>query len=324
MKRRDWMQGVAGVAAAAAFPSAFANDWAPSRPIKLVIGFAPGGPMDQFGRAIGERLGQRLGQPVVMEYKPGGGQVIAAEHVLRSPADGLTLFLTSSTLGTNALLTKVSFDPVQSFTHLVHIADIDVVVSVNSKLVPARTAQEFLAWAKEAGDKAFYALPTKGGTGHLVGELINKRGGLKMQPVFYRGTAPMMTDVVAGQVPLVIETIASVREFAKPGGAVSLIASSGSGRVPGYPNLPTLSESVFPGFDCSAWYCMMLAANTPKEIVARLNRELNVVLGDPGVANLFTQGGASMRGGSPEAATRMLEERQKLTAQIIKDADIKV
>lgn len=115
-----------------------------------------------------------------------------------------------------------------------------------------------------------------------------------------------------------------MREFAKPGGAVSLIASSGVERVPGYPNLPTLTESVFPGFDCSAWYCLMMPANAPREIVGRLNREMNAILKDPAVIALCTQGGASMRGGTPEAATRMLHERQRQTAQIIKDANIKV
>ena len=325
MNRRKHLRMLTGLAAVTGLDRiAYAqSEWKPSRPIRLVIPQVPGGPMDNFGRAIGERLSRAIGQPVVMDYKPGGGFVIAAEHVVRQPPDGLTLFLTSSTFSTNTLLSKVSYDPQLDFIPVIHLADIDVVVAVNSKMVDARTPQELLAWARQNPAKAFFALPVKGGTGHLLGELINKRASLSMQPVFYRGSAPMMLDVIGGQVPLVIETIATLREFARQG-TVALIASSGANRIAGYSSVPTLHESILPGVVYSAWYCIHMPAKAPPEIVARLNREFNLIVKDPAVASLFQQGGATIRGGSPEEAARTVAERHRLTAQIIREANIKV
>lgn len=325
MDRRTSLKTMASIATglATTLPAFGQSEWAPAKPLKMVIGYTPGGPMDQFGRAIGDRLAKRLGQQVIMDYRPGAGQVIAAETVMRAPPDGLTLFLTSSTFASNTLLQKTNFDPLKDFTPVIQLASIDVVVSVNPKLVPVRTPQEFVAWVRSNPTKAFYALPTKGGTGHIVGELMNKRGDLSLQPVYYRGTAPMMTDVVGGQVPIVIETIASLREFARKG-YIDLIASSGPWRVPGYPDLPTLGESVFPGFSYTSWYCMHLPAGASKEVVGRLNRELNEIMKDPFVADLFVQGGATVQGGSPSDAAKMLAEYQRVTAQIIKESNISV
>lgn len=324
LNRRDSIRAVTAAALGLAGFSGrlAAADWVPDKPIRLVLPYTPGGASDMLSRMIAERLSTRLGQPVVMEYKPGGGLVIGSEYVARQPPDGTTLYLTTTTFNLHPLLSKTSYDPVKDFTHLALLADVPMVIAANPAKVGFRTPQEFLAWARQNPGNAFYALPTRGGTGELIGELINSRAGVKLQPVIYKGGAPMMVDVLAGQVPLSVETLGTFRPYLESRQMV-LIAVAARTRLQAYPQVPTLSETVLPGFDISAWFALQMPRGVPEPIVSRLNREVNEILKEQAMINAFAQVGATVVGGSSQSASETIAARTALFGQIIKTANIK-
>ena len=323
MKRRNAMGAMVATTLSLGLARAAHAAWTPDRPLKIILPTTPGGASDKYARLIADRLRPRLGQPVVIDYKPGGGQAIAGEFVARQPPDGYTMLLSSSGFNLNSLLTKTSYDPIKDFTQLIHLADVPMMVAVNPAKVSIRTPQDLIAWAKANQERAFYGLPVRGATGQLIGELINLRGHLKMQPVVYKGGAPMVTDLLAGQIPVAIEQVATFREFVKTG-QLALVAAAGKTRATSAPQVQTLSETVFPGFDINAWFAIQMPRGVPADIVSRLNLELNEIMKDPLVVEAYTSDGAIVVGGSSDAATQTIMARTANFNQIVKDANIKL
>ena len=324
VKRRHLLQ--LGAAAAATVPAAAIwaeAAWSPTAPVRLTVPFTPGGPFDMYARAIADRLGPRLGQPVILDFKPGAGQAIGGDFVRRQLPDGLSLFIMSTSFLLNSVLTKPAYDAVEGFTPLVELGDGDFIIAVSTEKHRARTPQQFIEWAKEEKDRAFYGLPNRGGGGHLIGELINKRAGLTMQPVAYKGSAPMMTDLLGGQISLIIETMGTVKPFLDSG-KVTVVANCSNRRSPLFTQVPTLSETVLPGFDLRAWYGMLLPPGTPAPIVERYNKEINGILKDPVLVDLFARNGIGATGGTADNFKRSMRSLHTLYTQIVKDANITV
>jgi tripartite-type tricarboxylate transporter receptor subunit TctC len=295
--------------------------WAPAGAVKMVVPFSAGGPLDLYARAIDDRLSQRIGQPVVPDYRPGAGQAIAGDFVRRQAPDGLTLFIVTTSFLVNSLLTPVPFNPLDDFAPLIHLGDADLIIAVNNAKVKCRTPEEFIEWAKSNKEGALYGIPNRGGGGNLVGELINSRAGLSMQSVAYRGSAPMMIDLIAGNIGVIIETVGTVRPFLDTN-QITIIANCSSRRNPDFPDVPTLAETVLPDFDLRAWYGILMPAKTPAPILERYNSEIQEILKDPAVVDLFARNSLSVTGGTPEAFKNMLQSSYALYKKIIAEAKI--
>ena len=319
--RRTFLHLLAGVAALPAISRlACAQDY-PSRPVRWIVGFTPAGGNDITARLIGQWLTDRLGQPFVIENRPGAGTNIAAEIVINSPPDGYTLFLTNFSNAVNAALyEKLSFDFMRDMAPVVGISRAPVILAV-SPSVPAQTVPEFIAYAKANPGKLNMGSAGIGSAGHLAGELLQMMTGIKLVHVPYRGNAPALTDLIAGQVQLVFPSSASSMEHVRTG-QVRGLAVTGSNRLDALPNLPTVADSV-PGYEASSLYGIGAPRNTPAEVIDRLNKEVNAALADPKLkARLADLGGTPFGGSSAEFGRLMADETEKW-GKVVKFAGIK-
>ena len=319
--RRQFLHLAAG---AAALPALSRMSWAqtyPSRPVRWIVGFTPAGGNDIIARLIGQWLTDRLGQPFVIENRPGAGTNIAAEIVINSPPDGYTLFLTNFSNAVNAALyEKLSFDFMRDMAPVVGISRAPVILAVHPS-VPANTVPEFIAYAKANPGKLNMGSAGIGSTGHLAGELLQMMTGIKLVHVPYRGNAPALTDLIAGQVQLVFPSSASSIEYVRTG-KVRGLAVTGSTRLDALPDLPTVADSV-PGYEASSLYGIGAPRNTPAEVIDRLNKEVNAALADPKLkARLADLGGTPFGGSSAEFGKLMADETEKW-GKVVKFAGIK-
>ena len=248
-----------------------------STPVRLIVGFAPGGALDAVARAVAGQLRIALNQPVLVENKPGGGQRIALGETRRAKADGLTLILANSTPFTiyPHIYQKLEFDPVRDFTPLGRVATFELGLSAGPA-TPAGSIKEYLAWAKANPAKATFGSPGAGTPGHLVGEMLNKAAGVSLVHVPYKGGAPAMNDLVGGQISLVIDTILEALEMAKAG-KVRILATTGSERTAITPDVPTLREA---GIDVvfDAYIGLYGPANLPADKAERISKALEATL----------------------------------------------
>ena len=319
--RRTFLHLLAGVAALPAISRPACAQAYPSRPVRWIVGFTPAGGNDITARLIGQWLTDRLGQPFVIENRPGAGTNIAAEIVINSPPDGYTLFLTNFSNAVNAALyEKLSFDFMRDMAPVVGISRAPVILAVNPS-VPAKTVPEFIAYAKANPGKLNMGSAGIGSAGHLAGELLQMMTGIKLVHVPYRGNAPALTDLIAGQVQLVFPSSASSIEHVRTG-QVRGLAVTGSNRLDALPNLPTVADSV-PGYEASSLYGIGAPRNTPAEVIDRLNKEVNAALADPKLkARLADLGGTPFGGSSAEFGKLMAEETEKW-GKVVKFAGIK-
>jgi tripartite-type tricarboxylate transporter receptor subunit TctC len=289
--------------------------------VRWIVGFTPAGGNDITARLIGQWLTDRLGQPFVIENRPGAGTNIAAEIVINSPPDGYTLFLTNFSNAVNAALyEKLSFDFMRDMAPVVGISRAPVILAVNPS-VPAKTVPEFIAYAKANPDKLNMGSAGIGSAGHLAGELLQMMTGIKLVHVPYRGNAPALTDLIAGQVQLVFPSSASSIEHVRTGNVRGL-AVTGSTRLDALPDLPTVADSV-PGYEASSLYGIGAPRNTPAEVIDRLNKEVNAALADPKLkARLADLGGTPFGGSSAEFGKLMADETEKW-GKVVKFAGIK-
>jgi tripartite-type tricarboxylate transporter receptor subunit TctC len=274
--RRNFLRLAAGAAALPAFRSvAFAQSY-PSRPLRLVVGYAAGGAADIMARLVGEWLSRRLGQPVVIENRPGGGNRVGAEIVLRSPADGYTLFMAASA---NVITTQhetVNF--VRDSAAIAIVGQEPIILSVTPSLPPT-TLAEFIAYAKAHPGKLTMASPGVGTLPHIAGELFKIMAGVDMTHVPYRGGAPALTDLMSGQVQVAFMGPAASMGFIRSKQIRPLAVTSDT-RAAVLRDVPTVGEFV-PGYEASQWFGIVAPKNTAPEIVARLNREIDQGLADP-------------------------------------------
>ena len=263
----------------------------PDKPIKLVIGFPAGGPLDQHARLLTDKLQGILGQPIIVDYKPGAGGSVGAEAVAKSPADGYTLMLanTGVLVINGALYTKLPYNTLKDFTPLARTAMQPLALLVNNS-VPAKTLKEFMDYARQNPGKINYGSAGNGGISHLAPEMFKSATGLFMVHIPYRGSAPAFTDLMGGQVQFMAESIPQAASYHKQGKVRALAVTSGQ-RNPALPDVPTAIESGLKGFEVVGFYGFMAPAGTPTDVVAKLSDAFKQVLANPDVRNrMVTQG----------------------------------
>jgi tripartite-type tricarboxylate transporter receptor subunit TctC len=289
--------------------SAGALDY-PIRPIRWIVPYPPGGTTDILARLIGQSLSEKLGQQFVIENKPGAGNNIGTEAVIHAPPDGYTVLLVNPANGINtSLYKKLSFNFPRDIAPIGGLTRAPNVMEVNPD-VPAKTVAEFIAYAKANPGKINMASSGNGTSVHLSGELFMAMTGIKMTHVPYRGAAPALTDMIAGQVQVLFDNLPSSIEHIK-GGKLRALAVTTEQRSDALPGVPTVAETV-PGYEASAWFGMGAPKDTPPEIIAVLNRAINAALADPNIkARLADFGGVPMGGTPAEFGKIIVDETEK-------------
>lgn len=312
-------RGAIALAAAAALPGrAWAQAW-PSRPIRLVLGFPAGGTADVIGRLLAERLAQELGQGVVVENRAGASGNIAAEHVARSAPDGYTLML--GTQGTHAanisLFARLPFDPVADFVAIAPFCAVPNILVVFNGL-PVTDVAGFVAYARANPGRIRFGSSGNGTSIHLAGELFKGIAGIEMEHVPYRGSAPALTDLVAGRIEAMFELVPGVRGQIAAGGVRPLAVASRA-RMPAVPEVPTFAEAGYPGFVTGAWFGLFAPAGTPAPVVARLSEALTGMTRPGGslVARLAEVGAEPMHG-TPEEFRAFIAAETTRWAEVIR------
>lgn len=305
---------------AAALPS-LAQTW-PNRTVKIIVPFPAGGPTDVLTRVLAEKMGGQLGQPVVVENKPGAGGSIGADFVAKSPADGYTLVMaTTSTHSIGPNLGKIAYDPVKDFTPIVWVGNATNILVVSNH-VPAANVQELIALARKDPGKLNYATSGIGTISHLTSELFANMAGVKLTHVPYKGTQQSIPDMMSGQVAILFDNVMTAQPNIKAG-KVKGIAISSSARSPLVPDLPTVAESGLPGFQSLVWFGLLGPANTPKVVVDRVNAEMNRALQLPDIQARFTQMGFEPAGGTAADFAQAIQRDSQKWSKVIKDAGVK-
>jgi tripartite-type tricarboxylate transporter receptor subunit TctC len=303
--------------------SAFAQSY-PSKPIRLIVPFAAGGGNDNIARLVGKRLGDSLGQPLVIDNRPGAGGVVGAELAAKSPPDGYTLFLGG--VGSHAvnpnLIEKLPYDPIRDFAPVILLARAPLVLVVHPS-VPARTFAEFVAYARNSPGKLNFASNGNGSSAQLAAVMFESMTVTEMVHVPYKGLAPALTDLLSGQVQLMFSSPVAILPHIKAG-KLRALAVTGEKRMPSLPEVPTVAESGFPGYEASSWYGILAPAGTPREIVARLNSEFLRALEQPEVRNNLLADGAEPVGGSAEQFGAYIRSEKDRMGKLIRDAKIRM
>ena len=310
LPRRQFLHLAAGAAALPVVPRlAWAQDY-PSRPVRIVVGFAAGQAVDIVTRIIGQSLSERLGQQFIIENRPGAGGNIGTEVVVRAPADGYTLLAVGANNMINATLyEKLNFDFIRDIAPVASVYRVPQVMEVNPSF-PAKTVPEFIAHAKADPGTIYFASAGNGSTAHLSGELFNMMAGIKMLHVPYRGAPPALTDLIGGQVHVMFDNVPSSIEHIRAG-SLRPLAVTATARLEALPGIPTVAEFV-PGFETSAWAGIGAPRNTPVSIVDKLNREINAILADPQIKKRIADLGGLVLALSPaEYGKRLAEETEK-------------
>jgi tripartite-type tricarboxylate transporter receptor subunit TctC len=312
---------LAGIVAAIA--PAGAQEY-PDKPVHLIVPFPPGGGADILARTISPRLSQALGKPIVVENKPGAGGNVGAEFVARAAPDGYTLLYgTNGTHGINASLYRnLRFDPVKDLVPVSRMTTIATLLIVNPQL-PVASVEELIRYARTNPGKLNFASAGNGTTSHLAGELFKTMAGIDIVHVPYRGGALAVTDLVAGQVQMMIDVMPNAYPLARDGRARGLAVGT-SVRYPGAPEFPTIAESGLPGFEASAWDGIFVPAGTPAPVVARLNAAIRETVEDPQVAEALKARGAQPMPISPEAFARHIAESSAKWARAVQASGAKI
>jgi len=296
----------------------------PSRPVTLVVPFPPGGGTDTGGRVIAEQLGRRWGQPVIVENKGGAAGQIGADFVAKSRPDGYTLLL--GNIGTQAinplLYSKLPYDADKAFAPVSLVAELPLAMMVNPA-VPAKTAADFVALARSRPGQMSYSSSGAGGAPHLAAEMFKDQTGAFIVHVPYRGGGPAIADLLAGHVQLSFMTVLEASGHIKAG-KLRALAVTGDKRVPAFPDVPTLAESVAPGFNAISWIGLLAPAGTPPELVEKIAADLRAVLADESVKARFVGLGGVPRATSPQEFARLIDDDKRRYAQIIRSRKITI
>ena len=309
------------VAATAPVGSAMAADY-PTRPVKWVIGYPPGGATDIIGRLIGQRLSERLGQQFVIENKPGAGNNIATESVINAEPDGYTLLFINPANYVNAsLYANLKFNVIRDIAPIASFNRVPNVMTVN-KDVPAKTPAEFIAYVKANPGKVNLASSGNGTSVHLSGEMFMAMTGAKMTHVPYRGAAPALTDLIGGQVQVIFDNMPSVLQHIKSG-TLRALAVTSTQRTPQLPDVPPLAETV-PGYEASALFGVGAPKNTPKEVIEKLNKEINSILAEPAIKTRLTELGGEPLIQTPEQFGKDIVAETEKWKKVVEGAGLKV
>jgi len=318
-RRRLLSLGVAAAAAPFLTRHAIAQSY-PARPVRLIVGFPPGGPADVFSRLIAQWLSERLGQQFVIENRPGAAGNIATEAVAHALADGHTLLQVGPPNAINATLyDKLSHDFVRDIAAVAGIARSPNVMVVNAS-VPATTVSEFIAYAKANPGRISMASSGNGTVTHMAGELFKLRTGINMVHVPYRGSTPALTDLVGGQVQVMFDNVPSSIGLIRAG-KLRALAVTQAKRFEGLPDVPTVGEFL-PGYEASTWFGLGAPRNTPLDIVDKLNRQINQGLGDPRIRTKIAELGGTVLPGSPADFGNLIAAETEKWAKVVKFAGI--
>jgi len=303
-------------------PSAFAQAY-PAKPIRLIVPFPPGGSTDIVARIVALKLGDRLGQQVVVENRGGAGGTIGTEAVAKAPPDGYTLGVASTSTHAVApsVYGKLGYDPVKDFAPISLVAVSPYLLVVHPD-VPAKSLSEFVAYARTRPGKLNYASAGTGSTTHLAMEMLKSAAGLYIVHIPYNGNGPAGTAVIGGQVEALFGSLPAVLPHAKSG-RVRPLAVGTPKRSPSLPEVPTVAESGFAGFDASLWLAIMAPAGTPPGVVDRLNKEIVAIIGSPEAADALSKAGAEPLTSTPAELGAMVKDGVEKYAQIVKQAGVK-
>src|SRR5262245_61227084 len=294
----------------------------PDRPVRLIVGFPPGGAADILGRFAAQQLTAALGQQVVVDNRGGAGGLIATETAARANADGYTLLFTSIPHVINPhLYGKVAYDAVNDFTPVVQFVAVPLMMAANTSF-PAKSVKEVITLARSRPGQINYASGGSGSSGHLAMELFKSMSGTNMNHIPYKGTGPLITDLVGGQVSLTISSAVPLTPQVKAGKLNGLAVTSLK-RSPSFPDLPAIAETV-PGYEVVNWFGILAPAGTPRAIVVRLNKELNAALGSRELRERLASQGADGVGGTPEEFAKVIRSDFTKWAKVVKDSGAKV
>ncbi len=300
---------------------AHAQDY-PSRPVKWVVGYPPGGATDILARLIGQRLSERLGQQFVIENKPGAGNNVGTESVVNADPDGYTVLLVNPANGINAsLYAKLSFNFIRDIAPVAGIARVPNVMIVPADF-PAKTVAEFIAYAKANPGKVNMASSGNGTSIHLSGELFKAMTGVEMQHVPYRGSAPAITDMIGGRVQVMFDNMPSAIQHIRAG-TLRALAVTTEQRSPELPDVPTVGDTV-KGYEASAWFGMGAPAKTPKPIIDKLNKEINAILAEPEMKKKIAELGGIPLIGPPEDFGKIIVSETNKWEKVVKFAGARV
>jgi len=321
LRRRKLLQLAAGAAVLPATSSVVFADTYPSRPVHILVGFTPGGPTDIAARLIAQWLSDRLGQPFIVDNRPGAATNIATEAVAHAPPDGYTLLAAVSSNAINpALYTDLTFSFTRDIAMVAELQTTPMVIEVNPS-VPVSTVPELIAYAKANPNKVTLASFGTGTIAHVGGELFKMNAGIQMVHVPYRGSAPMVSDLLAGQVQVAFDNLPSSIEFIR-GGKLRALAVTTAKRWPALPDVPALSEFQ-PGFEANVWVGIAAPRGTPAEIVQKLNTEINAGLDDLKVAGRMRDLGAQVVKSTPAELDEAVARQTEQWAKVIHAANIK-
>jgi tripartite-type tricarboxylate transporter receptor subunit TctC len=300
---------------------ALAQQW-PQKPVKVIVPFPPGGVTDAIARITADWLSPRLGQPVVAENRPGASGAIAAEFVARADADGYTLFSAATPqLAIVPHVQKISYDPVKDFAPISIVGTNPFALGCNANL-PPKSLAELVAYSRERPGQLSYASPGSGSVGHLTMALFLARAGLKMEAVLYKGGGPAIADVIAGHVPCYFGNLNEIIPHAG-GGRLKVFAVSSERRAPQLPQVPTVAEQGYPGFRTVTWNGYVAPANTPREVVGRIAREIAAACKDAGFVERLNKIGVDPACGTPEDFAKAIRDDLQTWKEAVQAAGIK-
>lgn len=315
--RRDMLSLAAALACGTALPSHAQTAGWPDKPIKLVVGYAAGGATDVIARIVAPKLGEQLGQSIVIDNRAGANSNLGAELVARSPADGYTLYVFTIANTINAsLYDKLGYDPLKDFEPIGLMAKIPNILVVNEKL-PIKSVADYVQYAKDSPNGITFASSGSGSSIHLSGEMFKMTAKLNMLHVPYRGSAPAINDLLGGQVQSMFDNTPSALPHVR-GGKLRAIAITSAQRSPLLPDVPTLAESGFAGFDVQSWFGLAAPAGTPRAVVNRINAELGKVLASPEVRDRLVNLAATPSPGTPEAFRSFAAAEVKRWRDVVK------
>jgi len=321
LRRREFLPLAVGAAALLAAPAVASAQSYPTRPVHIIVGFAAGGPNDTVARLLGQTLSERLGQQFVVENRTGAASNIGTEAVVRAAPDGYTLLLVSSANAVNATLyDNLSYNFIRDIAPVASVLRVPNLMVVNPA-VPAKTIPEFIAYAKANAGKINMATSGNGSTTHTSGELFKLMAGVDLVTVAYRGGAPALIDLIAGQTQVMFEPTIAAMEYVRAGKLRALAVTS-TRRSELLPDVPTVAEFV-PGYEASQWYGVGAPKGTPAEVIAKLNSEINAALADPKLKARLSDLGAELTPTTPAEFGKLIADETEKWAKVVRAANLK-